>query len=98
MKHEVIEKNIGLLAVLTAVAISFGGLVEIVPLMNDKAATQPAPNLPAVWDRDIALDGIARMLPPPPAPHTAGLPPVPAEPPPVAWPRRAQGRHGRHAA
>ena len=47
MKHEVIEKNIGLLAVLTAVAISVGGQVEIVPLMNDKAATQPAPTLAA---------------------------------------------------
>jgi cytochrome c oxidase cbb3-type subunit 2 len=31
--------------VLTVVAISFGGLAEIVPLMNQKAATQPAPGL-----------------------------------------------------
>ena len=45
MNHETIEKNIGLLAVLTAVAISFGGLVEIIPLMNDKTATEPAPGL-----------------------------------------------------
>ena len=45
MKHETIEKNITLLAVLTAVAISFGGLVEIIPLMNDKTATSPAPGL-----------------------------------------------------
>lgn len=45
MKHETIEKNVVLLAVLTAVAISFGGLVEIVPLMNDKAATEPSPGL-----------------------------------------------------
>lgn len=45
MKHEVIEKNVMLLAVLTAVAISFGGIVEIIPLMNDKAATEPAPGL-----------------------------------------------------
>jgi cytochrome c oxidase cbb3-type subunit 2 len=34
-----------LLAALTAVAISFGGLVEIIPLMNDKTATEPAPGL-----------------------------------------------------
>lgn len=54
MKHEVIERNIGLLAVLTAVAISFGGLVEIVPLMNDKAATQPAPNLPLRTPLEVA--------------------------------------------
>jgi len=45
MKHETIEKNVMLLAVLTAVAISFGGLVEIIPLMNDKNATEPAPGL-----------------------------------------------------
>jgi cytochrome c oxidase cbb3-type subunit 2 len=45
VKHETIEKNVILLAALTAVAISFGGLVEIVPLMNDKTATEPAPGL-----------------------------------------------------
>jgi cytochrome c oxidase cbb3-type subunit 2 len=45
MKHELIEKNVTLLAVLTAVAISFGGLVEIIPLMNDKATTEPSPGL-----------------------------------------------------
>lgn len=54
MKHDVIERNIGLLAVLTAVAISFGGLVEIVPLMNDKAATEPAPNLPLRTPLEVA--------------------------------------------
>jgi cytochrome c oxidase cbb3-type subunit 2 len=31
--HEKIEKNIGLMAVLIAAAVSFGGLAEIVPLM-----------------------------------------------------------------
>jgi cytochrome c oxidase cbb3-type subunit 2 len=45
MKHETIEKNVTLLAVLTAVAISFGGIVEIIPLMNQKSATEPAPGL-----------------------------------------------------
>ena len=45
MKHEVIEKNVMLLAVLTVVAISFGGLVEILPLMNDSSANTPAPGL-----------------------------------------------------
>jgi cytochrome c oxidase cbb3-type subunit 2 len=45
VKHEFIEKNVMLLAALTAVAISFGGLVEIIPLMNDKTATTPAPGL-----------------------------------------------------
>lgn len=42
MKHEIIEKNIGLMAVLIAIAISFGGLVEIVPLMFQAQVTEPA--------------------------------------------------------
>jgi cytochrome c oxidase cbb3-type subunit 2 len=42
MKHERIERSVGLLAVLTAVAISFGGFVEIVPLMAEQAKTKPA--------------------------------------------------------
>ena len=32
MNHAKIEKNVGLLGVLTAIVISIGGLVEIVPL------------------------------------------------------------------
>jgi cytochrome c oxidase cbb3-type subunit 2 len=45
MKHELIEKNIFLLGVLTAIAISFGGLVEIIPLMNSKDVNTPSPGL-----------------------------------------------------
>jgi len=60
MSHEIIEKNVGLMAVLTAIAISFGGLVEIVPLMNQKAATEPTAGLPMrtaleVVGRDVYL-------------------------------------------
>ena len=32
-RHEIVEKNVGLLATLILVAISFGALVEITPLM-----------------------------------------------------------------
>ena len=39
--HEKIEKNVGLMAVLIAVAVSFGGLAEIVPLMYQAEAIQP---------------------------------------------------------
>lgn len=39
--HEVIEKNAGLMVVLILIAISFGGLVEIVPLFFQKETTQP---------------------------------------------------------
>lgn len=39
--HELVEKNVGLMAALILVAISFGGLVEIVPLFFQKETTQP---------------------------------------------------------
>ncbi len=45
MNHEKIEKNVGLLGVLTAVAISFGGLAEIVPLYFSGQVTEPAPGV-----------------------------------------------------
>ena len=41
MRHETIEKNVNLLMVLIVVAISIGGLVEIVPLMLSSDATEP---------------------------------------------------------
>lgn len=40
--HDKIEKNTGLMAVLIVVAISFGGLVEIIPLMFKAAVVEPA--------------------------------------------------------
>jgi cytochrome c oxidase cbb3-type subunit 2 len=45
MKHTTLEKNIGLMAVLVALVISVGGLVEIVPLMFEAQVIQPAPGL-----------------------------------------------------
>jgi cytochrome c oxidase cbb3-type subunit 2 len=41
MRHEVIEKSLNLMMVLIVVAISIGGLVEIVPLMFSSDATEP---------------------------------------------------------
>ncbi|MGI0116834.1 cytochrome-c oxidase, cbb3-type subunit II [Zooshikella sp. RANM57] len=38
--HDIVEKNVGLMVILIVVAISFGGLVEIVPLFFDKALTE----------------------------------------------------------
>ena len=43
--HEKIEKNVGLMAVLIAVAISFGGLAEIVPLMFQAETIKPLPGV-----------------------------------------------------
>lgn len=45
MQHETVEKNIGLMIVLTLIGISFGGLVEIVPLFFAKETTEPVEGL-----------------------------------------------------
>jgi len=45
MNHESVEKNIGLMGVLIALVISFGGLAEIVPLYFQGAGTDPAPGV-----------------------------------------------------
>ena len=42
MLHDKIEKNTALMAVLIVVAISFGGLVQIIPLMFKGAVVEPA--------------------------------------------------------
>lgn len=45
-KHwELIEKNVGLLAVLIAVAVSFGGLAEITPLFIQAQTIKPSPGV-----------------------------------------------------
>jgi len=41
MRHEVIEKNIGIMIILIIIVISFGGLAEIVPLLFLKDTTEP---------------------------------------------------------
>jgi len=43
--HEKVEKNVGLMAVLIAVAVSFGGLAEIIPLMYQAEAIEPLPGV-----------------------------------------------------
>jgi len=45
MSHEVVEKNIGLMAILIVLVISVGGLVEIVPLFFMSDTTEPAPGV-----------------------------------------------------
>ena len=44
-KHDILEKNIGLMALCMVLAISFGGLVEIVPLFFQKTTTEPVTGL-----------------------------------------------------
>jgi cytochrome c oxidase cbb3-type subunit 2 len=45
MKHDLIEKNIGLMGILIALVVSFGGLAEIVPLMFSGTAVEPVPGM-----------------------------------------------------
>ena len=43
--HELIEKNVGLLLILTLLVASVGGIVEIIPLFFQKSTTQPVAGL-----------------------------------------------------
>jgi len=45
MKHDAVEKNIGLMIVLIIVSISFGALVELLPLMFGKEVNEPIEGL-----------------------------------------------------
>jgi cytochrome c oxidase cbb3-type subunit II len=45
MSHEVVEKNVGLMALLIVLVISVAGLVEIVPLFFLKSTTEPVEGL-----------------------------------------------------
>ena len=47
-RHELVEKNVGLLAILIVFAISLGALVEITPLIFQKQTTEPVQNLARV--------------------------------------------------
>ena len=65
--HEKVEKNVGLMAALIAVAVSFGGLAEIVPLMFQAEAIQPLEGVkpyPALElaGRDVQLQLFRRDL------------------------------------
>ncbi|WP_261817360.1 cytochrome-c oxidase, cbb3-type subunit II [Vibrio gallicus] len=44
-RHELVEKNVGLMAILIIFAISLGALVEITPLLFQKQTTEPVQNL-----------------------------------------------------
>ncbi|MGI9295693.1 MAG: cytochrome-c oxidase, cbb3-type subunit II [Pseudomonadales bacterium] len=45
MNHDFVEKNIGMMILMVILAISFGGLVEIVPLFFIKQTTEPVEGL-----------------------------------------------------
>jgi cytochrome c oxidase cbb3-type subunit 2 len=44
-KHEMIERSVGLMIVLTLLVVSVGGLVEIVPLFFQHSTTTPIPGV-----------------------------------------------------
>ena len=45
IKHDAIERNVGLMIPLIVLAIAFGGLVEIIPLYFQRSTTQPIEGL-----------------------------------------------------
>lgn len=45
MKHELLEKNVGWLILLILIAVSFGGAVEIFPMVFEKAHVKPIEGL-----------------------------------------------------
>ncbi|MEO5962839.1 MAG: cytochrome-c oxidase, cbb3-type subunit II [Thermomonas sp.] len=45
LAHEKVETNIGLMAVLVTIALSLGGLAEIIPLMYQAEAIKPLPGV-----------------------------------------------------
>ena len=55
MKHDAVEKNIGLMIILIIVALSFGTLVELVPLMFAKETNEPIAGLKPL--PALALEG-----------------------------------------
>jgi cytochrome c oxidase cbb3-type subunit 2 len=55
VKHEIVEKNIGLMIVLIIVAISFGGLAQIIPLFWQADTTEPIEGLKPL--SAMALEG-----------------------------------------
>jgi len=60
LKHETIEKNVGLMIVLIVLVVSIGGVLEIVPLFFHKSTTEPVAGLKpydpvALVGRDIYI-------------------------------------------
>ena len=49
-----IEKNIGVMMLLILIAVSFGGIVEIIPLMNQSVVTEPIKGLKPLTPLQLA--------------------------------------------
>ena len=57
LTHDSIERNVGLLIILTILVVSVGGLLEIVPLFFQKSTTTPVDGL---GGKVFQHDGLAR--------------------------------------
>ena len=53
MKHETVEKNLGLMVGLIIVVVSLGGLAEIVPLFFDSEVTEPIEGLEPLSAKEL---------------------------------------------
>ena len=67
MRHEVIEKSLNLMMVLIVVAISIGGLIELVPLMMSSDATEPDDGITVysplrLAGRDVYVRDVLKLL------------------------------------
>ena len=54
MKHDIVERNVGLMGVLIVIAISFAGLAEIVPLFFSAQVNDPAPGIEPYGPLELA--------------------------------------------
>jgi cbb3-type cytochrome oxidase cytochrome c subunit len=61
MRHETIEKSMNLMIVLIILAVSIGGLVEIIPLMLSSETTEPAENIEPYSPRHCVSPGATYM-------------------------------------
>ena len=52
--NEIIEKNIGVMMLLILIAVSFGGIIEIVPLLNQSVMTAPIKGLKPLTPLQLA--------------------------------------------
>ena len=62
MKHETIEKNVGLLMLLMVLAVSIGGLTQIVPLFFQDVTNKPVRNTAPPTNRTMKPGWLATRV------------------------------------
>ncbi len=57
--HEILEKNVGLLAIFMVIAVSIGGLTQIVPLFFQDVTNTPVEGMKPRTDEPLSQIGVA---------------------------------------